>query len=920
MQSETAISQKAQSDSGATIVIVTYNSAHTILDCLQSVENALRPNDQVVLVDNRSTDRTVDLIREFIHHNTQFSLVENQANLGYAAAANQGAAAGSNPYIVFLNPDTIVTPHWLDKLIYHIQGDNIAAAGPLSDCVAGLQKIAFHLPEAIEPKTDPNFVISALWQRHQRQSIPTRLLIGFCLMIKRQAFDAVDGLDGNLFLGNDDLDICLRLKREGYKLVVAKDTIVFHKGQESFRSVKKSLTDGLVQEGTDYLYYKLMRNYGVNNIPSAKQLWGIDWFKPSCRFREDFALTSIIILTYNQLHYTRKCIESIFSHTRSAFELIIVDNGSQDDTISYINSISRINSACVRINLIKNEENMGFAKGCNQGLAEARGEYLLLLNNDVVVTAGWLSRLIEPLGRNPRLGILGPMSNYVSGPQLVLNPQYDVNSLSGLDHFSSTWSAKYSGQIVPCSKIVGFCMLIKRSVIDDIGGMDGRFGLGNFEDDDFCIRAHLAGYQGGIAKDCYVHHFGSRTFQGNNLKYQELLQQNWEFFKEKWHIPSETQLDTSYRVDLPSTGFNRQKHFISLISDFVRKTAENSHQRIAEFPDKGDSYDGTVTIETYCSGLNRQDCWQRLQKLSDKNDPPYMAILENTIVIGPLIFHNHSSGRLHAVNVEQDKVSAGLNSTAASKVLSECGPLKDGSYLMLWGLRSNNFWHWMIESLSKVVMARAGGFNGYYIVPPDYKKDGFIRESLELIGIPTEKICVYDGQPWRLECLYLPQHLNGNYQLGNFPVIIDRLRQMFTQVCPKNPYAIERIYIARGNPGLSRRIVNETQLMEVLFQYGFHRITMESLSLRNQISIAAGANFLVAPHGAGMVHSLFMPHRSNIIELFPTSYVNPCMLPVIRRLKHRHFIIPSSHLKVFENDDYEAYLQIVEATLSNELN
>jgi GT2 family glycosyltransferase/capsular polysaccharide biosynthesis protein len=908
---------------GATIVIVTYNSAETIVPCLVSLKRTLREKDEVVIVDNASKDETSNLVRQHTRDLKQFQIIPNNTNRGYAAAANQGAQAGKNPYIAFLNPDTIVTSNWLERLVFHLQSAGIAAVGPLSNYVAGLQKAAFYLPEIQKDAADGEYIIDTLWQRFHHHSRSTKLLVGFCFMIKRGIFKSVNGFDDKLFLGNDDLDICWRLRSAGYQLVIAMDTIIFHKGQESFKSESGSVTERLVQESTDYLYSKLFRQFGADKVPTAQQMWGMDWFRPSCIFKENLALTSIVILTCDQLEYTRLCIESIFDHTRSPFELIIVDNGSKDGTVDYLASLSRSNSACIRIKLIVNKDNAGFAKGCNQGMAESRGDHLLLLNNDVVVTPGWLASLHHALGASERLGLVGPMSNYVSGPQLVSNPQYDVNTLEGLNQFGSAWSARHRGQIQGCSRVVGFCMLIKRAVVDKIGGLDQRFGLGNFEDDDYCIRARLAGYEGGIAKDCFIHHFGGRTFFGRNLHYEERLKQNWELFKRKWKIPSDTPLGKTYQITNPPKGFNPADHYIPLDAGSEQEIQNSLSQPAVRPSAFGNGSTDPLPIKDYCLNGNGGDHWQLLDKLGQNDvEKPYMAILENVSIIGPLLLQHGVDGRMRAINIEQDKVSDNFGMAGQGRsgrnVHPEFGPMRKGSYLMLWGLRTDNFWHWIMEMLVKVVMARACGFSGIYIVPPKFNQSGFIRESLDLIGIPPDQICVYDGQPWTVEHLYLPQHIDGNYQLGRFPILIDQLRQMLMQSCLPTPSSYKNIYIARDNPMLTRRITNETQLIELLFRYGFQRVIMENFSLKNQIKIAAGADFLIVPHGAGSVHSLFMPPRSTVIELFPTTYVNPCMLPVMERLEHRYFMVPSCHLNVFENDNYDASLQVIETTLNRE--
>ena len=127
-------------------------------------------------------------------------------------------------------------------------------------------------------------------------------------------------------------------------------------------------------------------------------------------------LISIVILTFNQLNFTKECVKSIQMHTLEPHEVIFVDNGSKDGTVSWLCELVRENP---HYGLIENRENLGFAKGCNQGIEAATGKYLLLLNNDVVVTEGWLLGMLECLNRHPGIGIVGPMTNQISGIQKI---------------------------------------------------------------------------------------------------------------------------------------------------------------------------------------------------------------------------------------------------------------------------------------------------------------------------------------------------------------------------------------------------------------------------------------------------------------------------------------------------------------------
>jgi O-antigen biosynthesis protein len=103
-------------------------------------------------------------------------------------------------------------------------------------------------------------------------------------------------------------------------------------------------------------------------------------------------LASIIIPCWNQLEFSRQCVRALLHHTRSPWELIVVNNGSTDGTGDYLAGLQ--DASPVPVTVIANSINRGFPAAINQGLHEARGEYLVLLNNDVVVTDGWLEQLV----------------------------------------------------------------------------------------------------------------------------------------------------------------------------------------------------------------------------------------------------------------------------------------------------------------------------------------------------------------------------------------------------------------------------------------------------------------------------------------------------------------------------------------------
>jgi GT2 family glycosyltransferase len=240
-------------------------------------------------------------------------------------------------------------------------------------------------------------------------------------------------------------------------------------------------------------------------------------------------LTSIVILTRNQLGYTRACVEGIARTTPEPHELVFVDNGSDDGTLEYLRSLP---DAVV----IDNGENLGFGGGCNQGIAASLGERILLLNNDVVPAPGWLGALHDALDPSPSAGLAGPRTNRIVGSQQVDHVGYDEETLDGLDAWAARWCADHAGQRTPAQRLVGFCVLLERAVVERIGGFDLRYAIGNFEDDDLSLRAAVAGFDRLVAEDSFVHHFGSRTFAGEGIDYTASIAANLRRFRDAWGI------------------------------------------------------------------------------------------------------------------------------------------------------------------------------------------------------------------------------------------------------------------------------------------------------------------------------------------------------------------------------------------------
>ena len=274
-------------------------------------------------------------------------------------------------------------------------------------------------------------------------------------------------------------------------------------------------------------------------------------------------LTSIVLLAWNQLAYTKLCIESVLRNTHVPYELVLVDNGSVDGTPDYFRQLKAEHPE-LTIKVQLNRKNLGFAKGCNQGLALANGDFVCFLNNDTLVVDGWLEQLQWWADLEPNIGMVGPVSNRVAGIQKIDGVPYPEDELTPqmaerLETFAAAWRAQNRHQSVQVNRIIGLCLLVKRELIERIGGFDTGFATGNFEDDDYCFRARVAGYRIVIARDVFLHHYGSKTFEGNKVDYSATMARNQERFLKKWGF--EKTPDGYRPTGLDQIQYDRARHF-----------------------------------------------------------------------------------------------------------------------------------------------------------------------------------------------------------------------------------------------------------------------------------------------------------------------------------------------------------------------
>jgi GT2 family glycosyltransferase len=236
----------------------------------------------------------------------------------------------------------------------------------------------------------------------------------------------------------------------------------------------------------------------------------------------------IVIVVHNALPFVRRCIESIKKHTDYPFNLVIIDNCSNYETKIYLKTLNA--------KVITNLKNYGFGYANNQGIKISVSEYICFLNSDTIVTENWLSKLIKILEQK-NAGIIGPVTNCISSEvQLIKDFPASENDELTIQNYAVNRFKQYSYETIETTRLIGFCMLTKREVLDEAGLFDDRYKF-NFEDDDLCLRVIEHGYKLFCSNGIFVFHFGSQSFKEkyNVITCDTILEKSKELYIDKWY-------------------------------------------------------------------------------------------------------------------------------------------------------------------------------------------------------------------------------------------------------------------------------------------------------------------------------------------------------------------------------------------------
>ena len=241
---------------------------------------------------------------------------------------------------------------------------------------------------------------------------------------------------------------------------------------------------------------------------------------------------SVLIVTWGNLSLTRLCLASLQrAQTSTPFEIVLVDNASTDGTAAHLRELEA--SGLLPLRVVENPANRGFAAASNQAARLARGEVLVFLNPDTVVTDGWLDRLVGHLDADPSIGLLGPATNSCGHPDVEVPTRY--RDLGAMFEFAARHTAAHAHELRDITMLPLFAAVMRHDLFTKVGGLDEDYGVGMFEDDDLSMAVRRRGGRVTVAPGAFVHHYGGASFQAlPQLRYLRIFWENRRHYEKKW--------------------------------------------------------------------------------------------------------------------------------------------------------------------------------------------------------------------------------------------------------------------------------------------------------------------------------------------------------------------------------------------------
>lgn len=512
------------------VILINWRMRHDLESCLACIEeHPHRCRSEVILVNKPSEDETEELVRE---RHPWVKLITHEV-FGIAVMRNVGLEAARGRYCLILDADTELLEGCLDNLVRFMDANpRLAGCGGHTTRLNGEVEYnvkRFYDLMTVVVRRSP---LQKVWpdnpwsHRHlmkdKDHSRPFYgdWMAGACFCMRREAIEQVGAFDKNYYFGFEDVDWCWRAKQRGWRIAFNPYARIIHK----------------VQRLSDKGWNKLK----IEHLKSGLRFWwkvhhmGLDWAwaerpAPAMRRHEEELRgpdgdpgrpdLSVVVVNLNGRKILDDCLASLREAApRHRLEVIVVDNGSRDD------SVKMVRGEYPEALLITNRDNLGFTKANNQGIERSSGRYVLLLNNDTRVVAGAFSEAVDYLDRHPDIGAAGlkllnedgslqlSCRRFPSFSQALFNRYSLLTRLFPENRFSREYLMTdiRHDEIQDVDWVSGACLVVRRSVVEEIGMLDERFFMYS-EDVDYCLRVWQAGWRVTYLPPAQVYHLIGQT-------------------------------------------------------------------------------------------------------------------------------------------------------------------------------------------------------------------------------------------------------------------------------------------------------------------------------------------------------------------------------------------------------------------------
>ncbi len=489
------------------IIVPTVDRPGFLLKAIQSILNQTYRNFEIIVVNDGGKD--VEALLSTIDIEERIISVRLPKNHERSYARNVGINLAKGKYVAYLDDDDQYLPEHIETLVTFLESSSYEVA--YTDAYRIVHEK--HNGRYVEKQRDVPYSYDFSRNILLRENyIPI-----LCVMHSRACFDQVGLFDESLNT-HEDWDLWIRMSEyfpfHHLKQITAEfswrldGTSTSSSCQEDFLATKARIHEryGLHQHGKS-----------ESEHPKKKST------QPFVKMQGESFDCSIIIPVFNKVELTQECLIHLAKQTTDiSYEVIVVDNASSDGTAEFLSSLSG------DIQVIANQENLGFAKGCNQGAKAARGKYFVFLNNDTIPQAGWLEALLEEVRNHADVAVVGSKllfpDDTIQHAGIVFNRAKGLPYQWGRGHApSSMFNHRREFQAVTAA-----CMLVRRESFEHVNGFDERY-VNGYEDVDLCLKIRECGEKIIYQPKSWLYHL-----EGKSEGRQDHMTDNAEYFLSRW--------------------------------------------------------------------------------------------------------------------------------------------------------------------------------------------------------------------------------------------------------------------------------------------------------------------------------------------------------------------------------------------------